>query len=110
MNHDWITNTLEDIKAQEIQALNVSHLTDVTDTMIVCHGTSTTHIHAIAGRLQQTAKAQQQTVYLDGIKGADWILVDCGDAIVHVMTQEARAYYALEKLWDIAQTHCHHED
>jgi ribosome-associated protein len=96
----WVTSTLEDIKAVDITELDVTHLTQVTDFMVVCSGTSSTHIKAIANRLVVEAKEQNHPPL--GVEGQDlsqWVLVDLDDVVVHIMNPETRSLYDLEKLW-----------
>ena len=96
----WITQSLEDMKAIDIQSFEVSQLTDVTDYMIVCSGTSSTQIKAIANKLVDVSKENHlRPLGIEGLESAEWILVDLGDVVVHVMHPNARATYDLESLW-----------
>ncbi len=114
----WIHQTLEDMKAIDIQSFEVSQLTDVTDYMIVCSGTSSTQIKAIANKLIDASKENHlRPLGIEGLESAEWILVDLGDVVVHVMHPTARATYKLESLWkqtkanrESASSSHHHED
>ena len=108
----WVTETLEDIKAINVTPLDVSHLTQITDHMFVCNGTSSTHIKAIANRLIVEAKNQNHTpLGVEGLDLAEWVLVDLNDVVVHIMTPQARSLYDLEKLWAFTEaSRDHHED
>ena len=91
---------LEDLKAENIVLLDVSSIASFTDYMIFASGTSTRHVSAIADSVIEAAKAAGRPP--QGVEGAEvgeWILIDLGDAIVHVMLPEVRQYYELEKLW-----------
>ncbi len=93
-------DALEELKARDITQLDVSKLTEVTDLMLIASGTSTRHVAALAQNLVEKAKAAG--LHPRGVEGgenADWVLVDLGDIVVHVMLPEARALYDLERLW-----------
>lgn len=96
----FIQDQLTDGKAQNIVSFDVSAITDITDLMIICTGTSNRHTKAIADRLIANAKpAGFCVVGFEGEQEGDWVLVDLGDAIVHIMQQSARDHYQLEQLW-----------
>jgi len=91
---------LEDLKAENIVELDVRRQASFTDYMIFASGNSTRHVNAIADSVVEAAKAAGKPPL--GVEGEDvgeWILVDLGDAIVHVMLPDVRRYYELEKLW-----------
>lgn len=91
---------LEALKAVDIKVLDVRDRASFTDYMIFASGTSTRHVGSIAEEVVEQAK-QSKTPPL-GVEGEDtgeWILVDLGDVIVHIMLPDVRAYYELEKLW-----------
>ncbi len=91
---------LEDLKAVDIVELDVRARASFTDTMIIASGTSTRHTGAIADAVIEAADARGHPPL--GVEGADtgeWILVDLGDAVVHIMLPDVRRYYELEKLW-----------
>ena len=91
---------LEDLKAENIVQLDVHRQASFTDYMIFASGTSTRHVGAIADSVIEAATAAGHPPL--GVEGEDvgeWVLVDLGDAIVHIMLPDVRAYYELEKLW-----------
>ena len=91
---------LEDLKAENIVQLDVRPQASFTDYMIFASGNSTRHVGAIADSVVEAAKAAGKPPL--GIEGEDvgeWILIDLGDAVVHVMLPDVRSYYELEKLW-----------
>jgi ribosome-associated protein len=96
-------NALEDLKAKDIVTLDVGELTDVMDCMIICSGTSSRHVKSLANNVAVDAKKQgARPLGIEGQEEADWVLVDFGDVVVHVMLPEAREFYDLERLWSPA--------
>lgn len=91
---------LDDAKAKDIEVLDVKNISNVTDAMIVATGTSSTHARSCANKV--SVEFKEHDLPPIGIEGEDegqWVLLDLGDVIVHVMQAEAREFYALEKLW-----------
>ena len=96
------TSTLDDSKGRDIQVIDIEGVSDFADRMVICTGTSTTHVRAMGGHLELAFKeANNPALGVEGGPQPDWVLVDLGNVIVHIMTEGARAHYALEKLWDI---------
>lgn len=97
-----VTNALEDIKGKEIVTLDVSGLTDVTDTLIVASGSSSRQVKSLATNvIEEAKKVGIRPLGIEGMDGAEWVLVDYGDLILHVMLPATREFYELEKLWSI---------
>lgn len=97
---EFLTHTLDGLKAQDIQAIDVKGKSSITDTMIICTGTSSRHVASTAQNLIDESKKAGITVFAEEGKAvADWVVVDFGQAIVHILQQESRELYQLEKLW-----------
>jgi len=95
-----VISALEDIKAFDIVSLNVKKLTSISDFMIIASASSTRQTKALARNIKD--KMTASGVEVSGIEGeteGDWVLVDLGDIIVHIMTPTTRAYFNLEELW-----------
>lgn len=93
---------LEDLKARDVNVLDVRALTGVTDYMVVASGTSNRHVKSLAEHVAVELKNAGATpLGIEGQDSADWVLVDFGDVVVHVMATEARTFYDLENLWSV---------
>lgn len=96
--------SLEDLKGKDIVVLDVSDRTTVTDWMIVVTGTSQRHVKSLANEVVEKSKeAGVRPLGLEGESDGNWILVDLGDVLAHVMTEDSREFYALEKLWALEE-------
>jgi len=96
-----VTTALEDMKAVNVQILDVRALTDVADTLIVASGTSDRHVRSIADRVVQQVKAAGIRPYgIEGARDGEWVLVDLNDIVLHVMLPRVREHYGLEQLWE----------
>ena len=99
--HKLVTGALEDMKAVDVRVIDVRELTTITDTMIIASGTSDRHVRALADKVVETAKANSfPPIGIEGEDEGEWVLVDIGDAVVHLMLPRIRDFYNLEKLWD----------
>ncbi|KPD24561.1 MULTISPECIES: ribosome silencing factor [Idiomarina] len=97
---DFVIDKIEDIKARDIQVLDVHDKTDVADFMVICSGSSKTHVKSIAEYLATEAKhAGFPPIGIEGGEQSEWVLVDLGDVVLHVMQETIRDFYQLEKLW-----------
>lgn len=91
---------LEELQASDIKEIDVYGKTSVTDLMIVCSGRSTRHVKAIASKvIEKLKQIGQAPISTSGLDTGEWALLDCGDMIIHVMTNEIRGFYNLEGLW-----------
>ncbi len=99
---DIAITALNDMKGRDLACLKVFDMTTITDYMLVVTGTSSRHINAIADEVQKKVKDAGGTVNgLEGKGQSEWVLIDLGDVIVHVMTEETRKLYDLESLWSM---------
>ena len=95
-----IVDALEDVKAQDIKVFNTSHLTELFDRVVVASGTSNRQTKALASSVRDKVKeAGGDIVSSEGEDTGEWVLVDCGDAIVHILQPALRQYYNLEEIW-----------
>ncbi|MBN9503101.1 MAG: ribosome silencing factor [Armatimonadetes bacterium 55-13] len=100
---DIITKAVDDLKAEQIELLDVRGKSSVTDYMIVCSGTSDRHVSSIADRAAEAMTiARSKPVRSDG-ENTGWIIQDYGDVILNVMRDEQRQFYDLETLWNSLQ-------
>ena len=101
---ELVVDALEDVKAQDIQVMDVRGITDVSDYMIIASGTSSRQVKALAQNVVEESKKQGVIpIGTEGEEKAEWVLVDLGDIIVHVMQSETRDFYQLEKLWALQE-------
>ena len=97
---DAAIDALEDIKAKDIVVLDVKKMTALFDYVVVASAESTRQARALVNHIQEKLKAIGAKVYgVEGEGAGEWVLVDLGDVIVHVMQPAVRAYYNLEQLW-----------
>jgi ribosome-associated protein len=91
---------LEEIKGQDIQVLDVRKMTSMCDSMIIASAQSTRQVKALADNVRDRLKEAGATIIgVEGVEASEWVLVDCGDIVVHVMQPAVRAHYKLEELW-----------
>lgn len=95
-----IVDALEDIKGQDIKVFNTTGLSDLFDRVVLASGTSNRQTRALASSVAEKVKEAGGTVVsIEGADGGEWVLVDCGDAVVHVLQPAVRDYYNLEEIW-----------
>lgn len=95
-----IINALEDIKGRDIQVINTSKLTSLFDRIVIASGDSNRQVKALARNVHDKLReAGVEILSTEGEDGGEWVLVDLGDIVVHVMHPTVRAYYNLEELW-----------
>jgi ribosome-associated protein len=91
---------LEDIKARDISILDVRKLTSLYDTLVIASADSNRQVKALANHVRDKLKAGGSTIIgVEGEATGEWVLVDAGDIVVHIMQPAVRAYYNLEELW-----------
>jgi ribosome-associated protein len=101
-----IVGALEDVKAQDIQVFNTEDLTSLFDRVIIASGTSNRQTRALAASVRDDVKAAGFEVRNpEGEETGEWVLVDCGAAVVHIMQPAIRSYYKLEELWGAKPVH-----
>jgi ribosome-associated protein len=97
---DHVVRALEDLKGRDIVALDVTRATSVTDYMVIASGTSNRHVKALVEQVLESSKARGVPPFgVEGREAHEWVLVDLGDVVVHVMQKDAREFYDLERLW-----------
>lgn len=97
-----VTDELDLRKGENITVIDVQGRTSVTDFMVLVTATSERHAKSLCGYVTEKIKELgERPLGLEGEQGSDWVLLDLGDIIVHVMTAQARALYQLEKLWSV---------
>ncbi|OZM57769.1 ribosome silencing factor [Lottiidibacillus patelloidae] len=100
-----VASALDDKKAEEIVILNMVGLSSMADQFVICHGNSDKQVQAIAKNVKdEVTKNDYEIKRMEGYDEARWVLIDCGDIIVHVFHKDERSYYNLEKLWGDAPT------
>ena len=95
-----IVDALEDIKGKDIEVINTRKLTSLFDRLVVCSGDSNRQVKALARNVQEKVlEAGGEVIGVEGEETGEWVLVDLGDAVVHVMQPAVRSYYNIEELW-----------
>ena len=101
-----VRDALEELKAREAVEIDVRGKSSVCDFMVVVSGTSTRHVKSIADEVVKFAKKLDvMPLGVEGEREAEWVLVDLGDVVVHVMLPRVREFYALERLWTVGDQH-----
>ena len=98
-----VSEALDDLKGQYISCINVKKLTQITDYMVIVTGRSNTHVKALADAV--TKKVKESGTAVVGVEGrlqSEWVLVDVGDVVVHIMLAPVRALYNLADLWSFS--------
>ena len=97
-----VTDTIDDMKGVDLVVIDVRDMTSITDRMVIASGTSTRHVKSIADTVALKAKQGGfPALGVEGAQAAEWVLIDLGDVVVHIMTPAIREFYALEKLWAV---------
>ena len=97
-----VTDVIDDMKGVDMTVIDVRKMTSITDYMVIVSGTSSRHVKAIAENIVENVKqGGYQPLGVEGTQTAEWVLIDLGDVVVHVMMPSTREFYALEKLWAV---------
>ncbi|KAF7774327.1 ribosome silencing factor [Pseudoalteromonas citrea] len=97
---DFALDKVDDMKARDVVKLDVRDVSTVTDYLVVCSGNSKRHVQSIADNVAKAARhAGEEPLGQEGQDVGEWVLVDLGDVVVHVMQDQTRSLYDLEKLW-----------
>jgi ribosome-associated protein len=97
-----VINALEELKAKDVREIDVRGRTSIADLLVIASGTSARHVKSIADEVTKFAKkAGVPPLGVEGEQEGEWVLVDLGDVIVHVMLPRIREFYGLERLWAV---------
>ncbi len=100
-----VQEIIADSKGEDPTVLDVHELTDITDYMIIVSGTSTRHVRSIADKLVERMRERGlRPLGLEGERLGEWVLIDFGDVVVHIMRPQTRGFYSLEKLWGTGES------
>ena len=96
----FVLDKIDDLKARDINTFDVSQFSSITDCMVICSGNSKKHVQSIAEHVAIELKAQDDApLGVEGMETGEWVLVDVGNVVLHVMQEGTRDFYQLEKLW-----------
>lgn len=98
---DFVVEAIDDMKGRDVVKLDVREKSSITDYMVVCSGNSKRHVQSIGQSVYQEAKDNNlEIIGMEGKEHGEWLLLDLGTVIVHVMQESTRDFYQLEKLWE----------
>ena len=99
-----VTKALDEKKGMNIKLLRITEVSSLADYFLICTGTSNTHVKTLCDNAEYTLEQMgEKLISREGHRGNTWELLDYGSIVVHVFTQEAREFYALERLWGDAE-------
>lgn len=102
--HAMVLKSLDDDQAQEVVSIPLEGKSSIADHMVIASGRSSRQVAAIAQKLAERVKqAGYSAPRIEGLPAADWVLVDCGDVIVHLFRPEVRSFYNLERMWALGE-------
>ena len=97
---DFVLDKIDDLKAKDVLTFDVAETSSITDYMVICSGTSKKHVQSIADHVLMEAKqTEDPALGYEGMEEGEWVLVDLGPVVLHVMQDATRDFYQLEKLW-----------
>ena len=95
-----VVDALEDVKGFDIAVFNTAKMPTMFERVVIASGTSSTQVRALADRVREKIEEAGGRVYgVEGEKGGEWVLVDLGDVVVHIMHPTVRSFYNLEEVW-----------
>jgi len=99
-----VVDVIDELKGEEVVTLNVLEQSVDMEAIIVATGRSTQHVRSIANNIKIEAKRLNMMILgTEGSEFSEWVLIDLGEVIVHIMTEKTRAFYKLEKLWSVEE-------
>ncbi|MAS10565.1 ribosome silencing factor [Endozoicomonas sp. G2_2] len=98
---DLAIEAVDELKGESVQVLDVADLTTIADHMVICSGRSARHVKRLGETVIAHAKDAGIQPRVEGLNQAEWVLIDLNGVVVHIMQPVTRAYYQLEKLWDM---------
>lgn len=99
-----VETTLDDAKGEDLKVIDVHGRTTIADFMVIATGTSRRHVKSLSNYVNEASKEKGLLpIGVEGDADCDWVLVDLGEVIVHLMTAQTREFYQLEKLWDVSE-------
>lgn len=106
-----VIDAIEDLKGREVKSLDVRTLTGITDYMVIVSGNSDRHVKAIADHVIERAREiGVRPMGVEGKEQGEWVLIDLGDVVVHVMQPQVREFYQIERLWAVGDSKTAHTD
>ena len=100
---DFVETAVADMKGQNVVIMDIQKMSSIADYMLVVTGTSSRHVRSIADEVEKRCKEKEVPIRgMEGKEGAEWVLLDLGDVIVHVMQAATRKLYDLESLWKLS--------
>lgn len=107
---EFVLDKIDDLKARDVQTFYVGETSSITDNMVICSGNSKKHVQSIAEHVAIEIKAvDEPPIGVEGMDAGEWVLVDLGSVVLHVMQEATRDFYQLEKLWQSQQSPSHNE-
>ena len=97
-----VVAALEDMKGKDIEVIKTARLTPLFERIVIASGDSNRHVRSLAHSVEDKVReAGGQVISTEGVDGGEWVLVDLGDVVAHVMLPRVREFYALERLWTV---------